>query len=231
MSNSRRMHGRATPLAAVLGLAALGLPAALAAQACVGSMAPAHGAAVYATGGYFHYRFSQDIQGAQYGAGAAIDFPGPATLEVEGVTRQPASGATVFAGSAKALIGVHVPMVASLCLTAGAGATYLHDASSLTSNTTLAAPIGLRFGTGIPLGLARLEPYLEPYVLLATTTGTVFDVQTSGAAVGGGADAGLTLRTGPLAAGIVLRVASIGTSIGPSPGGDRAVLVRLGITF
>lgn len=223
---------RLTPGRLALALAAtLGLPAALAAQACAGSPAPAHGLAVYGAGGYYSYSLNQTIKGPQYGAGLAVGLPGPLSFDFTGLARQPQSGATFYAGTAKAFLNVHVPAFASFCITAGVGASRLSDTSSQTSNTVFAVPVGLRFGTGLNLGIARLDPFIEPYVLFAQTSGTVFDIQTSDNAVGGGADAGLMLHAGPILAGLTLRLTQISETVGPHPYADRAVLVRVGLAF
>lgn len=209
----------------------LGLPVALAGQACAGSPAPRTGIAVYGAGGYYSYDFSQTIDGPQYGAGMAIGLPGPVSFDFVGLARQPQSGATLYTGRAKAFINVHVPAFASFCITAGLGASQLSDSNSKTSNTTFAVPVGLRLGTGLDLGVARLDPFLEPYVLFAQTSGSVFDIKANSGAVGGGADAGVMLHAGPLLAGVTVRYTKISELVGPHPGADRAVLVRLGFNF
>jgi hypothetical protein len=214
----------------VLG-ATLGLPAALAAQACVGSPAPASGVAIYGAGGYFSYDLNQTIKGPQYGAGLALGLPGPVSFDFNGLLLQPQSGANVYVGNGKAFINVHVPAFASFCVTAGVGVSHLSDSNSQTSNTTFAVPLGLRLGPSLNLGVARLDPFVEPYVLFAQTTGTVFDIQTSASAVGGGADAGVMLHAGPILAGVTLRLTKISEDVGPHPYADRAVLVRLGLAF
>jgi hypothetical protein len=209
----------------------LGLPAALAGQACASSPAPGTGIAVYGAGGYYSYDYTQNIEGPQYGAGVAIGLPGPVSLDFTGLARHTQSGAALYVGNAKAYVNVHVPALVTFCLTAGLGASRLSDSNSQTANTTFAAPVGLRFETGLDLGVIRIDPFLEPYVLFAQTSGTVFDIKTSSAAAGGGADAGLTVHAGPLMAGVTLRYTTISELVGPHPGGDRAVLVRLGLAF
>ncbi len=217
---------------AVLALATtLGLPAALAGQACAGSPAPSTGIAVYGAGGYYSYDFKPTIDGAQYGGGLAIGLPGPVSFDFTGLSRQSKSGAAVYVGNAKAYVNVNVPAVTSFCVTVGVGASHLSDSNSQTSSTTFAVPIGLRFGAGLNLGLARLDPFLEPYLLLAQATGSVFDVQSKSGALGGGADAGLMLHAGPLLAGVTLRYGQISQLVGLHPLADRAVLVRLGFAF
>lgn len=210
---------------------ALGLPAGLAGQSCAGAPAPSHGIAVYGAGGYYSYDFTQNIKGPQYGAGLALGLPGPVSFDFTGLARQPQSGTTLYVGTAKAYVNLPVPMLASLCFTVGLGASHLSDSNSQTSNTTFSVPVGLRLGTGLNLGVARLDPFIEPFVLLAQTSGTVFDIQAKSGALGGGADAGLMLHAGPLLAGVTLRYTKISQLVGPHPQADRAVLVRLGFAF
>lgn len=211
--------------------AMLALPAALAGQACGSAPAPAIGTAIYGAGGFYSYDFNGNQSRPQYGAGVAVGLPGPVSLDFTGLLRQPQSGADLYVGRAKAFINVHVPALVSFCVTAGLGAAQLSDSNSQTSSTTFGVPIGLRLGTGLHLGLARIDPFLEPYVLFAQTSGKVFDNKTNSGAVGGGADAGIMLHAGPLLAGVTVRYTHISDIVGPHPMGDRAVLVRLGLTF
>lgn len=237
MMAARRRYPTATRYTA-LGLTALATattlalaaPAAARAQ-CVGSMAPRRGTAIYASAGAFSYDFQSPINGTELGAGAARRI-GPLAVELSGAIRTLDSDASLVVGRGEALVASPpLPFIGRLCLAGGVGMARLTEDASGTSSTNLSVPVGVRLGTTFHLPTARLEPYVQPRVVVSQTTGEAFGLSVTHSAVGAGVDGGVTVFMGPLVAGLAAHWSSLDDALGPHAGMDTGATLRVGLHF
>jgi len=220
-----------TPRLAALALAGLlAAPAAASTQTCGGTM-DGGGTVVFATAGAYRYELDPAMDGAELGVGLAADL-GPLAAEATGTLRTLESDARLLVARGDAYLATpDLPVVGRLCITGGLGVARLSDDETGTTSTALAAPLGIRLGTGIHLGTLRAEPFVQPQAIFASSSGEAFDVEVSHSAVGAGVDAGATLSSGNIVVGITFRYASMDAALGPHPGADTGLVARLGLRF